>query len=53
MITCGDEQRTKRGLKTELESFYNAIVNDTQPSVTIIEGYKALDMAYKIINKIS
>lgn len=40
-------------IKTELESFYESIVNDIEPAVTIIEGYKALDLAYKVINKIS
>ena len=40
-------------IKTELESFYNSIVNNAEPLVSIQEGYLALDVAYKIINKIS
>jgi predicted dehydrogenase len=39
-------------IKTELESFYQAIVNNTAPPVTINDGYEALDVAYKIIEKI-
>lgn len=39
-------------IKTELESFYHAIVNNTTPPVTIDDGYKALDVAYKIMDKI-
>jgi predicted dehydrogenase len=40
-------------IKTELESFYKSIVNNEQPLVSIIDGFKALDVAYKIIHKIS
>ena len=40
-------------IKAELLSFYDSIVNNTQPIVSIIEGFKALDVAYKIINKIN
>jgi len=40
-------------IKTELESFYAAIINDTLPSVTINDGYLALEVAHKIIEKIS
>lgn len=39
-------------IKTELETFYSAIVNNTTPPVTINDGYQALDLAYKIIDKI-
>jgi len=39
-------------IKRELETFYDAIVNDTTPIVSIDDGYKALDVAYKIINKL-
>ncbi len=39
-------------IKTELESFYQAIVNNTTPSVTINDGYDALDVAYRIIDRI-
>jgi predicted dehydrogenase len=40
-------------IKTELESFYTAITTDSIPQVTITDGYNALDIAYKIINKMS
>ncbi len=39
-------------IKKELETFYDSIVNDTTPIVSIEDGYKALDVAYKIINKL-
>jgi predicted dehydrogenase len=39
-------------IKTELESFYQAIVNNTIPPVTINDGYEALDVAYQILRKV-
>jgi predicted dehydrogenase len=39
-------------IKTELESFYHAIVNNTTPPVTIADGYEALALAHQIIKKI-
>lgn len=39
-------------IKKELETFYAAIKNNTTPIVSIEDGYKALDVAYKIINKL-
>jgi hypothetical protein len=39
-------------IKTELESFYSAIVNNTTPPVTINDGYEALDVAYQILRKV-
>ncbi|MEO6882922.1 MAG: Gfo/Idh/MocA family oxidoreductase [Bacteroidia bacterium] len=38
-------------IKMELESFAAAITNNTIPMVTIDDGFKALDVAYKIIEK--
>lgn len=38
---------------TELESFADAIINNTQPPVTINDGYAALDLAYRIIDKMN
>jgi predicted dehydrogenase len=38
-------------IKTELESFASAIVNNTSPLVSINDGYAALDVAYRIIEK--
>ncbi|MBM3403564.1 MAG: Gfo/Idh/MocA family oxidoreductase [Bacteroidetes bacterium] len=40
-------------IRTELESFYQAIISDTTPPVTINDGYNALDVAYRIIDKIN
>ncbi len=38
-------------IKMELEAFANSIINNTTPLVSIDDGYKALDVAYKIIEK--
>jgi hypothetical protein len=40
-------------IKTELETFAHVILNDGTPAVTINDGYQALDVAYKILDKIS
>ncbi len=40
-------------IKTELESFATAIENNTNPLVSINDGYAALDIAYKIIEKMN
>jgi predicted dehydrogenase len=40
-------------IQTELFSFYQAIANDTTPSVTIEDGYNALAVAYEIIDKLT
>lgn len=39
-------------IKDELASFAQAILNNTVPAVTIEDGYKALDIAYRIIDKL-
>ncbi|MCD4728941.1 MAG: hypothetical protein K8R46_14890 [Pirellulales bacterium] len=39
-------------IKTELEYFYKSIVDNTTPQVTINDGYNALDVAYRIIEKL-
>ncbi len=39
-------------IKTELECFYESIKNDTIPPVSLDDGYNALDVAYKIIEKL-
>lgn len=38
-------------IKTELEEFAKSVINNTPPSVGLDDGYKALDVAYKIIEK--
>jgi len=40
-------------IQKELESFAHAINTNSEPPVTIQDGYLALDLAYKIIEKIS
>lgn len=39
-------------IQTELETFYDSIVNDTEPLVTIFDGYASLELAYQIMEKI-
>ncbi len=38
-------------IKMELETFADSIISNTTPLVSIDDGYKALDVAYKIIEK--
>ncbi len=40
-------------IQTELESFADAIQLNVNPPVTIYDGYKALDVAHQILEKIS
>lgn len=40
-------------IKDELESFAEAIENNTNPPVTVEDGYKALDAAHKIAHKLT
>ncbi|HTF05549.1 MAG TPA: Gfo/Idh/MocA family oxidoreductase [Bacteroidia bacterium] len=40
-------------IKMELETFGQAIVNNTRPIVPIEEGYKALEVAHKIIEQLN
>jgi len=47
------EVRPNNAIKTELESFYSAITNNTVPPVTIEDGYHALEVAYMIIDDIN
>ncbi|HNY03201.1 MAG TPA: Gfo/Idh/MocA family oxidoreductase [Bacteroidales bacterium] len=47
------EIKPLNAIRTELESFHAAIVNNTVPMVTINDGYSALEVAYRIIEKIS
>lgn len=39
-------------IKTELESFYSAIVHNTTPAVTIDDGINVLKLAYRILDAI-
>ncbi len=47
-IKCEHEN----AVKNELESFYNCILNNTNPEVTIEDGYNAMNIAQQIIEKI-
>jgi len=38
-------------IKMELETFADSIISNSTPLVSIDDGYKALDVAYKIIEK--
>ncbi len=40
-------------IKTELESFADAIINNKTPLVSINDGYAALDVAYRIMEKMN
>jgi predicted dehydrogenase len=46
------EVESNNAIKDELSAFAEAINNDTTPPVTIHDGYNALDVAYKIIEKL-
>lgn len=37
----------------ELESFKNAILNNTETPVTVMDGFEAMDVAHKILEKIN
>jgi predicted dehydrogenase len=40
-------------IKSELEDFAKAILTDTEPPVNIDDGYKAMDVAFKVIEKMN
>lgn len=39
-------------IKMELEAFKNAIVNNTETAVTVLDGFRAMDVAHQILEKI-
>ncbi|MBN1198246.1 MAG: Gfo/Idh/MocA family oxidoreductase [Bacteroidales bacterium] len=47
------EVKPLNAIKAELESFQSAIVNNTTPPVTINDGYSALEVAHRIMEKIN
>lgn len=47
------EVKNTNAIEMELSSFYNAIVNNEEPPVTIYDGYKSLELAHCIIEKIN
>jgi predicted dehydrogenase len=40
-------------IKMELESFKDAIINNTETPVTIIDGFRAMEVAHQILEKIN
>jgi len=47
------EVNPQNAIRQELESFRSAIVNNTIPPVTINDGYNALELAHRIMEKIN
>jgi hypothetical protein len=43
---------SSNAIKKELEEFADAIQNDLTPTVSINDGFNALDIAFKIIDKL-
>ena len=39
-------------IKMELQAFYNAIINNTNTPVSVIDGFRAMDVAHQILEKI-
>ena len=46
------EIKSINAIKTELETFYDSIIDNTEPLVTIMDGYASLELAYQIMEKI-
>lgn len=40
-------------IKMELEAFYHAIINNSETPVTVVDGFRAMDVAHQILEKIS
>lgn len=40
-------------IKMELQTFRDAIANNTETAVTVIDGFRAMDVAHQILDKIS
>ena len=40
-------------IKMELETFADSIINDNEPPVTLEDGYRAMTVAYEILDKIA
>lgn len=40
-------------IKMELETFKDAILNNTDTPVTIVDGFRAMDVAHQILEKIN
>ncbi len=46
------EIKSINAIKTELETFYDSISDNTEPLVSIMDGYASLELAYQIMDKI-
>ncbi|MEO8771334.1 MAG: Gfo/Idh/MocA family oxidoreductase [Ferruginibacter sp.] len=40
-------------IKMELEAFKDAIINNTETAVTVLDGFRAMEVAHQILDKIS
>ncbi len=40
-------------IRRELETFKNAIINNEETPVTIVDGLRAMDVAHQILEKIA
>ena len=40
-------------IKMELEAFHQAILNNTEPLVNVVDGFRAMDVAHQILSKIN
>ncbi len=47
------EIKPLNAIQTELETFYDSIVKDTEPLVSIADGYASLELAYQVMEKIA
>lgn len=45
--------KESNAIKTELESFRDAIINDTETPVSVIDGMNAMEVAHRILEKIN
>jgi predicted dehydrogenase len=43
---------TSNAIRMELEAFRDSVLNNTEPPVSIIDGYRAMEVAHLILDKI-
>ena len=46
------EIKSINAIKTELETFHESISDNTEPLVSIMDGYASLELAYQVMEKI-
>ena len=44
--------RRCNAIKMELEAFRDAIINNTETPVTVLDGFRAMEVAHQILEKI-